>query len=76
MTKAEIKAEIREFPLTERMALLEELWREAEQEEPRLLAWQQKIVDERLADLEARPKEWLSVEELRERVERRLQCVT
>ncbi len=76
MTKAEIKAELRQLPLAERVAFLEELWREAEQDQPRLLDWQKKIVDERLADLEARPEDWISVEELRERLERRLQGVT
>lgn len=73
MTKAEIKAELRGLPLAERVALLEELWLEAEQEEPRLLDWQKKIVDQRLAEAEASPDDTISLAEMRRRLERRIQ---
>jgi putative addiction module component (TIGR02574 family) len=70
MSKAELKQAIRELPFPERVELLEELWREAETEQPELLDWQKEILDERLRDAEAHPEDWVSWEEAKLRLER------
>lgn len=70
MTRTEIKDEIRRMPVSERVDLLEELWREAEQEEPKLLDWQRELLDARLADAAADPSGWVTWDEARQRLER------
>jgi GAF domain-containing protein len=73
MSEAELKQETRKLPLVERVELLEELWLEAETEEPRLLDWQRQILDERLRDAEAHPEDWVSWDEAKRRLERLVQ---
>jgi hypothetical protein len=72
VTRTEIKDEIRRIPLSERVDLLEELWREAEQEEPKLLDWQRELLDERFADAAADPEGWVAWADARRRLERLL----
>ncbi len=64
--------EIRRLPFTERVELLEELWREAESEHPELLDWQKKLVDQRLTDAEMHPEDWVSWDEAKQRLERQI----
>jgi putative addiction module component (TIGR02574 family) len=66
------KAEIESLSPEERLALIDELWdsfdrtHAATAAEPASLPeWQRKVLDERLADLEANPKDDLSVAEAR-----------
>ncbi|HEX5760560.1 MAG TPA: addiction module protein [Thermoanaerobaculia bacterium] len=70
MSKADLKQEIRKLPFPERVELLEELWREAETEQPELLDWQKEILDQRLRDAEANPEDWVSWDEAKLRLER------
>jgi putative addiction module component (TIGR02574 family) len=70
MSKAELKQEIRKLPLPERVELLEELWREAETEQPELLDWQKEILEQRLRDAEANPEDWVPWDEAKLRLER------
>lgn len=72
MSKADLKQEIRKLPLSERVELLEELWREAESERPGLLEWQKELLDERLRDAEAHPEDWVSWEDAKQRLEQQL----
>ncbi|HSL82133.1 MAG TPA: addiction module protein [Thermoanaerobaculia bacterium] len=70
MTRAALKNEIRRLPIRERVELLEELWREAEVEQPVLLDWQRELLEERLADAESNPDAWVSWEDAKNRLER------
>ena len=70
MGKTELKQEIRKLPFPERVELLEELWREAEIEQPELLDWQKEILDQRLRDAEAHPEDWVSWDEAKLRLDR------
>lgn len=70
MTRAALKDEIRRLPIGERVELLEELWREAETEQPVLLDWQRELLEERLADATSNPEAWVSWEDARRRLER------
>lgn len=72
MSKAELMHEIRRLPFAERVELLEELWREAEGERPELLDWQKELLDQRLKDAEENPDDWVSWDEVRQRLERQL----
>jgi len=72
VTRSEIKDEIRRMPLSERVDLLEELWREAEQEEPKLLDWQRELLDARFAEAAADPEGWVAWDDARRRLERLL----
>jgi putative addiction module component (TIGR02574 family) len=72
VSKADLMHEIRRLPFAERVELLEELWREAESERPELLDWQKELLDQRLRDAEAHPKDWVSWDEARQRLERQL----
>jgi putative addiction module component (TIGR02574 family) len=67
--------EIRRLPFAERIELLEELWSEAECERPELLDGQKELLDQRLKDAEAHPEDWVSWDEARQRLERRLHGV-
>ena len=64
--------EIRRLPLAERVELLEELWREAESERPKLLDWQKELLDQRLKGAEENPEDWVSWDEARQRLERQI----
>lgn len=70
MTRAALKEEFRRLPIGERVKLLEELWREAETEEPMLLDWQRELLERRLSDGEANPEAWVSWEDAKRRLER------
>lgn len=70
MSKTELKQEIRKLPFPERLALLEELWREAETEQPELLDWQKETLGQRLRDAETNPEDWVSWDEVKLRLER------
>lgn len=72
MSKAELREEIRRLPFSERVALLEELWREAESEHPELIDWQKELLSERLRDAEAHPENWVSWDEAKQRLERQV----
>jgi putative addiction module component (TIGR02574 family) len=72
VSKAELIHEIRRLPFAERVELLEELWREAENEHPELLDWQKELLDQRLRDAEAHPEDWVSWDEAKQRLERQL----
>lgn len=65
MSKTELKQEIRKLPFPERLALLEELCREAETEQPELLDWQKETLEQRLRDAETNPEDWVSWDETR-----------
>jgi putative addiction module component (TIGR02574 family) len=73
MSKAELRDEIRRLPFTERVELLEELWREAESEHPQLIDWQRELLDQRLRDAEAHPEGWTPWDEAKQRLERLVQ---
>ena len=73
MSKADLMQEIRRLPLAERVELLEELWREAENERPELLDWQKELLAERLKDAEVHPEDWVSWDEAKWRLERTIQ---
>jgi hypothetical protein len=47
-------------------------WSEAESERPELLEWQKVLLDQRLRDAEARPEDWISWAEAKQRLERQL----
>ncbi len=70
MSKAELKQEIRRLPFAERVELLEELWQEAESEQPELLEWQKELLDQRLRDAESHPEDWVSWDDAKLRLER------
>lgn len=70
MTRVALKEEIRRLPVGERVELLEELWREAETEQPVLLDWQRELLEQRLADAESDPDAWVSWEDAKLRLER------
>jgi len=70
MTRAALKEETRRLPVGERVELLEQLWREAEAEQPVLLDWQRELLEERLADAISEPEAWVSWEEAKRRLER------
>lgn len=70
MTRAALKEEIRRLPVGERVELLEELWREAESEQPVLLDWQRELLEERLADAVSDPEAWVSWEDAKCRLGR------
>jgi putative addiction module component (TIGR02574 family) len=72
VSKADLIREIRRLPFPERVELLEELWREAETENPALLDWQKDLLDQRLRDADAHPEDWVSWEEARKRLEQYL----
>jgi len=60
MTIAELRAEYRRLPFAERVELLGELWREAENQHPELIDWQRELLDQRVRDAEARSRAQLS----------------
>jgi len=70
MSKAELKQEIRKLPFPEGVELLEELWREAETEQPELLDCHKEILDQRLRATEANPEGWASWDEAKLRLDR------
>jgi len=70
--KADLMQEFRSLPFAERVELLEELWREAENERPELLDWQRELLAERLRDAEAHPEDWVSWDKAKQRLERQL----
>jgi putative addiction module component (TIGR02574 family) len=72
MSKAELMREIRRLPFHDRVELLEELWREAETENPGLLDWQKELLEQRLRDVETHPEDWVPWKEAKERLERHL----
>lgn len=72
VSKADLMHEFRRLPFTERVELLEELWREAENERPELLDWQKELLDQRLRDAEAHPENWVSWDEAKQRLEQQL----
>lgn len=72
VSKDDLILAIRELPFPERVELLEDLWREAESEHPGLLNWQKELLDQRLEDVESHPQDWVSWDEARQRLERRL----
>ena len=72
MSKTELIQELRKLPLAERVEILEEVWREAENEQPGLLDWQKELLDQRLKDAESNPDDWVSWDEARQRLERQL----
>ena len=72
VSKDDLLLEIRRLPFPERVELLEELWREAENEPPGLLQWQKELLDQRLKDAEDHPEDWVSWDEAKQRLELQL----
>jgi putative addiction module component (TIGR02574 family) len=72
VSKDDLRLAIRSLPFPERVELLEELWRDAENERPGLLKWQDELLERRLRDAEAHPEDWASWDEARQRLERQL----
>jgi putative addiction module component (TIGR02574 family) len=68
MTKAEIQQEAMRLPPEERQELVEALWESLEREPVDLPDWQRRVLDERLAELEANPDEGSSWEQVEARI--------
>ncbi len=57
MTRDDIRRTVLELPAEERRELVEVLWQSLESDPEPLPAWQRRLLDDRLADLEADPDE-------------------
>lgn len=68
MTREEIQRAVLELPPGERRELVDVLWESLERDPEPLPAWQRRLLDERLAALEASPEEGSTWDEVEERV--------
>jgi hypothetical protein len=52
--------------------MMEEVSRQSESEAHGLFDWQKELLDQRLKDAEAHPEDWVSWDEAKQRLERRV----
>jgi putative addiction module component (TIGR02574 family) len=70
MTRTELEQEVMSLPIEERLELAEAIWQRLEQEpaQPVLPAWQQELLDERIAEDDADPDAGSPWEEVKRRI--------
>ncbi len=68
MVTLELRQQVLELPAKDRQELAEALWDSLESEPSALPAWQQEILQSRLAELEANPELGSSWEEVEARI--------
>jgi putative addiction module component (TIGR02574 family) len=70
MTRIELEREALRLPIEERLQLAEAIWTSLEQESTQapLPAWQQEILDERIAEDDAEPDAGSPWEEVKQRI--------
>lgn len=70
MTKIELEREVLQLPVEERLQLAETIWTSLEEEstQPPLPSWQQELLDERIAEDDARPDAGSPWEEVKRRI--------
>jgi len=71
MTKSAVEAALLALPLADRIEVAEHLWVSIEQETEadNLPAWQKRLLEARLADLERHPDDWLGWDEVKAEVQ-------
>jgi putative addiction module component (TIGR02574 family) len=69
MTKAQLKSEALQLPVEDRLEIAEAIWESLEAAEPPSLPdWQQRLLDERIAEDDADPEAGSPWEEVKQRI--------
>jgi putative addiction module component (TIGR02574 family) len=69
MTKAQLKSEALQLPVEDRLEIAEAIWESLEAVEPPPLPdWQQRLLDERIAEDDADPEAGSPWEEVKQRI--------
>lgn len=71
MTKAALSKSMRKLPVTDRMELIDELWHSlaADQADIPVPKWQQEMIDEKLAEIEANPGKGMPLEQFQRKID-------